>query len=86
MVTRVTQPPTDRPIVEGDGSQSAQMRSWTKIITDQSLIIGTGNPEGVVDATEGATYQDSAGTASNIRYAKRDDNILGDKTKGWILI
>jgi len=85
MVTRITQPPTDRPIVEGDGSQSIQMRSWTKTITDQSLIIGAGNPEGVINATEGATYQDSSGTTGNIRYAKRDDNILGDKTKGWVL-
>lgn len=86
MVTRVTQPPTDRPIVDGNGSQSVQMRSWTKIITDQSLIIGTGIPEGNVEAVQGSSYMDDAGVAGMIKYIKRDDNVLGDKKKGWILV
>jgi len=87
MVTRVTQPATDRPIVEDDLTQSTQFRSWTRIITNQALIIGTGSPEGVVEASQGASYMNDAGTASAIMYLKRDnDDGAGNKKIGWILV
>ena len=62
------------------------MRQIINEVNRRSLIFGTGSPEGVVAAGKGATYQDDAGTASNIRYAKRDADIADDKTMGWILI
>lgn len=86
MVRRVAQPDPNKPIVDSIGSQSEQMRVWTRVITNQALIIGSGNPEGIVEAEEGATYQDNTGTAGNIRYAKRDTDIGGDRTKGWVLV
>mgnify|MGYP000748524544 CR=1 FL=1 len=87
MVDRITQISLDRPIVEENGSLTTQSRTYFKTLTNQALIIGPGSPEGVVEAEIGATYQDSAGTAGAIRYAKRDaDDGAGDKTIGWILI
>ena len=86
MVTRVIQPPTDRPIVEADDTQSVQMRSWTQTITNQALIIGTGSPETVVEATYGASYMDDAGITGAILYIKRSNDIGGDKSQGWILV
>lgn len=86
MVTRVSELSTDRPIIESDGSLTLQSRTFFRLITNQALIIGSGDPEGVVVAEIGATYQDSIGTAGNIRYAKRDNDIAGDRSKGWVII
>lgn len=86
MADKITELATDRPIVESDGSLTLQSRTYFRTLTVQALIIGTGSPEGVVEAEEGATYQDRTGTAGAIRYAKRDNDIGGDKKLGWILI
>ena len=86
MVNRVTPPTTTRPIIDESGEMVQEMRLWTQIITDQALIIGTGSPETVVEALQGAKYMDDTGTTGNIEYLKRDADIGGDKTKGWILV
>lgn len=86
MAIRIPIPSTDRPFVEEDLSLTLQSRTFFRAIFAQSLILGDGNPEGVVIADVGATYQDNLGTTGNIRYAKRDLEIAGDKSKGWILI
>ena len=87
MADRITKLSSDRPIVEEDGSQTSQSRIFFRTLEVQALIIGPGSPEGVVIAEIGASYQDSAGTAGNIRYAKRDaDDGAGDKSIGWILV
>lgn len=86
MVRRVAQPDPNKPLVEESRAQSEQMRVWTRLITNQALIIGTGSPEGVIEAEQGASYMDDAGTAGNIKYIKRDADIGGDKTQGWILV
>lgn len=86
MADKITQLSTDRPIVDEFGSLTQQSRSYFRTLTVQALIIGTGSPEGVVEAEQGAQYMDDAGTASNIMYRKRDnDDGAGDKTIGWIL-
>ena len=87
MVTRTSILSTDRPIIESDGSLTSQSRVFFREIWTQSLIIGTGSPEGVVEAEIGASYMDDAGTAGAIKYIKRDaDDGAGDKTIGWILV
>jgi hypothetical protein len=55
-------------------------------VAQRGLLIGTGSPEGVVEAQQGVEYMDDAGTAGNIKYIKRDADVAGDRTKGWILI
>ena len=85
--TRITTISLDRPIVEGDGSLTLQSRTFFRALFVQSLIIGTGSPEGVVESEQGASYMDDAGVAGAIKYIKRDnDDGAGDKTKGWILV
>lgn len=86
MVDRITELSNDRPIIEEDGTLTLQSRAYFKTITSQALILGDGSPEGVVEAEIGATYQDNLGVAGAIRYAKRDADVLGDKSKGWVLI
>jgi len=74
-----------RPLLSATGVASREFRLWSLLITDRALIVGNGNPEGVIDARIGAEYADLEGTTGAIKYFKQLDNIGGDKTKGWIL-
>ena len=87
MADRIPLISTDRPIVEDDGSLTSQSRLFFGAIFRQALIIGAGSPEGVVEASIGASYMDDAGAAGAIKYIKRDaDDGAGDTSKGWILV
>ena len=86
MAVRIVQPSSDRPILKDDGSPVSQLNTWFKSITDKALIISTGSPEAIIEANQGAIYMDETGTAGAILYIKRDADIAGDKTKGWILV
>jgi len=86
-ITRISE---DRPIVESDLSQTAQTRLFLstllRAVEGSQILTGSGPPEGVVEAAQEKRYMDTIGTAGNIYYIKRDDDIAGDKTMGWILI
>lgn len=86
MVTKVVQPDPGSPITRESGLMSDRFRLWVQLINNQSLIIGTGSPETVVEAEQGAFYMDDTGTAGAILYVKRDADVSGDKTKGWISV
>ena len=84
MAVKITELSDNRPIVEEDGTLTIQSREFFRTITDRSLIIGTGSPEGVVSAVQGADYMNEAGASGAIRWSKRDADILGDDKLGWI--
>jgi hypothetical protein len=86
MVNRVVSPSPDRPLVNNGGFQSEQCRFFLKVMADRSLIIGSGGPEGVIEALQGTTYMDEDGALGNVLYIKQKDNIAGDKSTGWVLI
>ena len=73
-------------ITDTEGRMLQTFRIWVELITQLDLIIGTGSPEGVIEARQGREYMDDAGTAGAIKYIKRDDDIGGDKKLGWILV
>lgn len=82
----ITPPSPTAAIVMADGSMTQEYRDWTQEITLLDIIIGTGSPEAVVIALVGQEYMDDAGVAGAIKYIKRDADIAGDRSKGWILI
>lgn len=86
MADRIAPPSPVIPIAQGDGTIEQTFRAWTQIITNRSLIIGSGSPESLVEALQGSMYMDTAGTAGSILYIKRDADIAGDTTQGWILV
>ena len=86
MTVRVTALTSTRPVLEESGETGQELRSWAQLLTDRALIIGTGSPETVVAAPQGASYMDDAGTTGTLLYLKRDGDIAGDTTKGWILV
>ncbi len=84
---RLAQPNSSRPLVNEDGSPSAQLNTWFGVITNQAIIIGDGSPEGVVEAIQTSSYMDRLGAAGEVLYIKRDaDDGLGNKTIGWVLV
>lgn len=79
-------PQLNIPIVADDGSMMIEFARWVRQVTETDIIIGAGSPEGVVAASVGREYMDSAGVAGAIKYIKRDADIAGDRAKGWVLV
>lgn len=86
MADRLFQPNSQRPMVNNDLSPSQQLNTWFNVITKRSMIMGDGPPEGVVEAEQSAMYMDKLGVSGAVLYIKRDSDILGDKTLGWLLV
>ena len=90
MAVNIPKPEALRPIVFADFTQEDLFRDFLNAITNQvnerSLLLGSGSPDGVVEAVKGREYMDEAGTASTIKYIKKFDDVAGDKTLGWILV
>lgn len=85
MATRINGLPSTRPITNG-GILTQEARSYFRVITERSLIIGEGPPEGLVEAEKGTTYMDELGTTGSIHYIKKQDEIDGDRASGWVLV
>ena len=77
---------TSFPIVETDLTMTQAFRERMQRLDNLIPLKGAGSPEGAVEALQFQEYIDKTGTASAIKYVKRDTDIAGDKTKGWILI
>lgn len=76
-----------QPIVNpATGFATGQYRIFLNQVIDRGLIIGTGSPEGVIEAQQGVEYMDEAGAAGSILYIKQSADIAGDRTLGWIAI
>ena len=82
----ITQPNAATPITDEEGKMTPSFQRWVTMMTNIDLIIGTGSPEGVIEAAVGREYMDDAGTSGSIKYIKRDADIAGDRTLGWILV
>lgn len=77
----VTFPPVNDKRVIND-----PFRIWMQQVTERGLIIGTGSPEGVVEAQQGREYMDETGVAGSVKYIKQLADISGDRTMGWVAI
>jgi hypothetical protein len=79
-------PDPSRPIVKENGTMQDAYRIFTSMVALLDILSGTGSPEGVVEASQRRFYMDDAGTVGAIVYIKRDADVGGDKSQGWILI
>ncbi len=73
-------------IVDENGFMTPSFLTWVNLVTNLQIITGTGSPEGVVTAEVPALYMDDGGAAGSILFIKRDGDIAGDRSKGWILV
>ena len=78
-------PPRNLPITN-DGLVNEVFWQWMVTLSRVPLIVGAGSPEGIVAARPTELYMDSAGVAGAILYIKRDADVGGDKSLGWILV
>jgi hypothetical protein len=81
----ITQLDPKLPITK-DGMMEDRFFNWHLNVSSLSTLTGVGSPEGVVAARPTRLYMDTAGTAGAILYIKRDADIAGDRTQGWILV
>lgn len=66
--------------------QDPAMFGFQFALANLSIITGSGSPEGVIEAAATRLYMNTAGVAGSILYIKRDDDVGGDRTQGWILV
>lgn len=73
-------------LVDRNGYLTLRGAEWAEAITTQvnlnTVLSGTGSPEGVVEAEPTRLYMDDSGTAGNILYVKKS----GTGNTGWILV
>ena len=81
----ITPPVPNQAITENDNMRTEFML-WTQAITNLQPIIGTGSPEGVVEAQQWSIYFDSTGTTGSIMYVKKLPFIGSNRKQGWILV
>lgn len=77
---------SNTPIVTGDGVMSDIFQRWMSQITRNDLLIGTGSPEGAIEAQIGREYMDDAGAAGAVKFIKQLPDIGGDRTLGWVAV
>jgi len=82
----ITPPAQGQPIIDATGNMGPVFRAWTQAVSRLEILSGTGSPEGVVNAPQKTLYMNTAGVAGAILYIKRDTNVAGDPTQGWILV
>ncbi len=75
-----------QPIVEANGTMGQAFRQFTQEASLSIPIVGTGSPEGVIEAVQYSLYLDGSGSAGAIQYRKMLPSIGGDRKKGWILV
>lgn len=73
-------------IVDEDGNMTQAFLIWVNQITNLDTILGTGSPEGVIEAEQGRYFADTSAGTGNLLYFKRDGDIAKDRSKGWILV
>lgn len=74
------------PIVFEDGTMQAAFQNQMLILGRLVPIVGTGSPEGVVEAPQYSLYINSAGVSGSIEYRKMLKEIGGDITQGWVAV
>lgn len=79
-------PDADLSIVDDNGVMTDVFQSWVSEVTRLDLIVGTGSPEGVIEATVGRQYMDDAGATGSLLYMKKLADIGGDRSQGWVAV
>jgi len=75
-----------QPIVESDGTMAQPFRQFTQDASLSIPIVGSGSPEGVVEARQYSLYIDSSGSTGSIEYRKMLPDIGGDTKQGWVAV
>lgn len=75
-----------QPLIEADGTPSQVFRTWALQVSNSTPIVGTGTPEGVVEAPQYSLFIDEAVPLTPVQYRKMLPLIGSDRTKGWAVV
>lgn len=87
MVTQTIAPTRQQPLVDDKQQPTLRTSEWINLINLVPPILGTGSPEGVIEAEISQWFLDtSADIVSPFLYIKQLEAISGDKSTGWRLV
>ena len=70
--------------VDENGNLLINAKTWTQLVSNLSILEGTGSPEGVESAKRSRQYMDTAGSPGARLYIKTvDADGLGNTKNGW---
>jgi hypothetical protein len=75
-----------QPITEEDGTMSQLFRQWTIQVSNNLPIVGTGSPEGVVEAPQYSLYIDETVPLVPVQYRKMLPSVTNDRSQGWAVV
>lgn len=78
--------PMSFPIVDSSGMASQTMREWVLKVAANTIIVGTGSPEGIVEAAQYSLYIDETTPTAPVQYRKMITSIAGDRKQGWVVL
>jgi hypothetical protein len=73
-------------VVDENGRALQKLRLFTEDTAKLPILVGTGSPEGVIEAKQTRLYMNDAGTTGTLIYIKQFDDIAGNRKMGWVLI
>lgn len=72
--------------VTPSGQMTAETQRNLNLLSNAMPIVGSGSPEGVVEALQYSLYIDRDGTAGNIEWRKMSAAVGGDSRRGWVRV
>lgn len=72
-----------QPITTPKGLMTDVFRTWMLKVSNNLPIIGTGSPDGSVEAPQYSLYIDETTPATPVEWRKMLPEVGGDRTKGW---
>lgn len=73
-----------QPLVERDATAAQHFRTWINNVSGFVPIVGSGSPEGSIEAVQYAVYVDETTPAAPVVYRKMLAEVGGDRSKGWV--
>jgi hypothetical protein len=75
-----------QPISEATGTPSQPFREWLTRVSQSVPIVGSGSPEGVLEAPQYSFYIDETTPTAPVLYIKTQAHIGSDRSMGWASI
>jgi hypothetical protein len=75
-----------RSVVDKEGKPLQVLQLFSEEVARMQTIIGTGSPEGVIEALEGQEYMNRTGLPGAVKYIKQLPDIGGNRKLGWVPI
>lgn len=73
-------------VVDDGGRPTQNLQLFSEQTAALDIVVGTGTPEGVIEARQKKLYMNTAGGPGTILYIKLLNDIGGNRKLGWSLV